>query len=152
MAEKTTYQKAEEAMKSYLQSAQMRLTQERLIILRHICTLPRNFTADKVVKDLCQSQHISTATIYNNLAMLCDAHILRLLPHRQQQGAQYELAIGDKNSLRYVCTQCGREVVFKNKAIEQLLLDRNFSNFEMDNFSLVVYGHCKTCRRNNNKR
>lgn len=134
-------------MTSYLRTAGMRLTHERLVILKHICSLERNFTADRIVKDLCEQQHISTATIYNNLAMLCDAHILRLLPHRQQTGAQYELAIGDKHSLRYVCTQCGREVTFKNKAIEQLLLDRHFSNFEPDNFSLVVYGHCKTCRR-----
>ena len=125
----------------------MRLTQERLVILRYICTIRQNFTADQIVKELCDSQHISTATVYNNLAMFCDAHIIRLLPHRQQHGAQYEITIGDKYVFRYICTQCGREVTFRNKALEQMLFDRPYSNFEADNLSLVVYGHCKTCRR-----
>lgn len=147
MSDKNIYQQAEIALLTYLRNKGKRCTHERLVILSHICTIGRNFTAENLVKDLCESQHISNATIYNTLSMLCDAHILRILPKRQQQGSEYEISIADKNTLRYVCTRCGREVELKNKAIDHLLQDSRFSNFEMENFSLVVYGHCKTCRR-----
>ena len=142
-----TYRAAEERLVSYLKENKMRCTQERLIILSHITSLGRHFTAEQLVKDLCEIQHISTGTIYNNLALFCDAHIIRILPHRKQYGAEYELCLSDENSLRFICTRCGREVEFKNKVIEHLLNESRFSNFNMDNFSLVVYGNCKTCRK-----
>lgn len=147
MTEKNTYQRAEAALTSYLRFQSKRCTPERLIILKHICSLGQHFTAECLTTDICESMHISNATIYNTLSLLCDAHILRILPQRQQQGAEYEITIGEKNTLRFVCTLCGREVEFKNKAIDHLLQDSKFSNFEAENFSLTVYGHCKTCRR-----
>ena len=147
MSDNTTYKAAEELLLGYLRENKMRCTQERLIILWHISTLGRHFTAEQLIQDLCENQHISSGTRYNNLSLFCDAGILRILPQRQQYGAEYEFSFSEKNTLRFVCTKCGREVDFKNKTIEHLLRESHFSNFNMDNFSLVVYGHCKTCRR-----
>ena len=138
-------------MQIFLNSKAKRCTHERLIILKHICSLGRNFTAEDLVKDICETQHISNATIYNTLSLFCDAHILRILPRRQQQRSEYEITIAEANSLRFVCIRCGREVEFKSKAIDHLLRDSHFSNFDMENFSLAVYGHCKTCRRKRRK-
>lgn len=145
------YIRSEELLTAYLREHRMRCTQERLIILHYICGIGRHFTAESIVRDICEQEHISNATVYNNLALFCDANILRILPPRQQQRAEYEFTTGERHSLRFICTRCGREVDMKNKAIEVLLRDRHFSNFEMENFTLTVYGHCKTCRHKKKK-
>ncbi len=146
------YTTAVELLEKHIKEHNMRSTPERLIILRHLSNFNRHFTADMAIRDICEQEHISIATIYNNLALFCDANILRILPPRQQQGAEYEFTLGEKNALRYICTQCGRVKEFKNKAVERLLMDRKFSNFDMESFTLNVYGHCKTCRGKKKKR
>lgn len=144
--DKALFEKAEEMLRNFVIENKMRMTTERLTVLSYIVSYKKMFTADELVKEVCGPNNISVATIYNNLAIFCDAHIIRMVPSRQKQGAKYELTIGKTNSLVYVCTRCGREVNFKNTAIMNMLQASKFTNFEPDNFSLVLYGHCKSCR------
>lgn len=141
------YTKALELLQMYILERNMRITNERKIILQQIISYNNLFAAEQLVRDICEPHNISIATIYNSLAMFSDANIIRMVPSRQKQGAKYEMTIRNNNLQHYICTRCGREVAFKNRAIEHIIAESRFSNFEVDSFSLVVYGHCKTCRR-----
>ena len=141
------YSLAEKRLIEYQKETRKRCSSERFTILLHICSMGRHFSADKVIKKISSKEHISLPTIYTNLSLFCDAHIIRLLPMKQKKKAEYEFCIGKKNVMRYVCMNCGREVKFENKAIERQIGDRSYSNFIADNFTLTVYGRCMFCRR-----
>lgn len=148
MTEEQQYEEAVEVMKKYLYSHRLRCTPERLQILRQICRYRNHFTAEQLEKDMQEQLHLSTATIYNTLQMLGTCGILRRLEAQPgMRFAEYEVVCGRTRSMRFVCTRCGREVTFKNKPIENILIDKRFSNFDMTSYSLNVYGTCKSCRR-----
>ncbi len=142
------YKQAEQKLEQYLRTKRLRCTHERRQILQQVMRYPHHFTAEQLVQDICEREHIAVATVYNTLLLLTDCHLLHKLP--PQSGgrvAEYELVQGKGNVLRFVCTQCGREVNFKHNMVEQMLQDKQFPNFSMNNFTLTIYGTCKVCRR-----
>lgn len=140
-------ERQEQRLESYLHSKGLRCTHERRQVLRQVLQYPRQFTAEQVVSDVCESQHISVATVYNTLLLLVECRMLRKLPPVAGRVAEYERQDGKGNSMRFVCTRCGREVAFKNKMIDQIVQTKPFPNFTASNFTLTVYGTCKVCRR-----
>ena len=148
MTQEQKYNEAVEILKNHLRQKHLRCTQERLVIVEQICSYKNHFTAEQLSEDLQHKLHLSTATIYNTLLLLEDCGLIRKL--ESQAGtrfAQYELLHERGKSMRFICTRCGREVGFKNKIIDKILFDKHFTNFNMQTYSLNVYGTCKICRR-----
>ena len=102
--------------------------------------------------------HISLPTLYNSLNLFVSARILYRLERTQGvTSEQYKWALDAKNSMRVICTRCGREANFTDPALLRIIRERKYANFIPAHFSLYVYGTCKTCRRlliqkNENKR
>lgn len=142
------YEETAAHLQAYLKTNGLRCTQERLLLLRQICRYKRNFTAERLQKDMEPVARISVATVYNTLDLLCSCHIVRKLNLQHKvRVVEYELLRSNAHTMRFVCTRCGRWVDFKDKAIENILKGKRFSNFVMNDFSLSVYGVCKICRR-----
>ncbi|MCM1034146.1 MAG: transcriptional repressor [Paludibacter sp.] len=144
----TLYEDAAVRLREYLKDNGLRCTPERLFLLKQICSYKRNFTAELLIKDMQSVVRVSTGTVYNTLDLLCACHIIRKLSLQHKvRVVEYELLRGNAHTMRFVCTNCGRMVDFKDKAIENILKGKRFSNFVMNDFSLSVYGTCKICRR-----
>ena len=141
-----TYDAALERLNEYIADHGMRHTPEREMVLMCVCQLPQPFTADEL-EQACQNDRISHGTIYNALELFITAQILHA--NNRQKGrhaTEYELISGNKIRMQYICQECGRTVEMHDKAISRLIRERKYSNFELQHFSLYVYGQCKICR------
>ncbi len=142
------YDKAKAILTDYIREHRLRNTIERETILKKICSYKTSFMADQLITDICPVEHISTATIYNTLDLLVRCRLLsKLSAHVGSSCDEYELTLLNGNQLSFFCTRCGREMSFQDKAIEDILINKRLSNFNMEYFSLRVYGTCKKCRR-----
>lgn len=134
-------------LNTYLRANGMRPSRVRDMVLEQICQLPQPFTAEQLV-EACKKERISVGTVYNAINLFILAQILR--SHDRQRGrvaSEYELIIGKPMRMQVMCTKCGRLTEIHDKAIERLIKERKYSNFNMQHFSLFIYGECKICRR-----
>ncbi len=141
------YTAAKEKLDAYIAANGLRCTQERYTLLRHCCSLGTTFEADKVIA-FAQEQHISPATGYNALGLFVSAQILHCISKQYGRSkACYELMLARQPHIEFVCTRCGRVSELKDKAIENIVRMRRYTNFVPHGFSLYIYGECKTCKR-----
>jgi len=134
-------------LEAYVRENNMRPSKVRNMVLEQVCQLPQPFTAEQLVH-ACQSERISVGTVYNSLNLFILAQILRA--HDRQRGraaTEYELIAGGPMRMQMMCTRCGRLTEIHDKAIERLVRERKYSNFNLQHFSLFIYGECKICRR-----
>lgn len=146
-AKSKSYKAALTKLNAYIKTHNMRKTPVREIILEQVCLLPQPFTAEQLTQ-ACKEEHISTGTIYNTLDLLIEAQLLNAVNHQCGKNAmQYELIQGRQIRMQIRCTQCGRVTEIRDKAIDNLIRIRKYSNFEMQRYSLFIYGECKHCRK-----
>ena len=125
----------------------MRPSPIRRSVLEEVCSLHQPFKAEQLI-DACKQHRISIGTVYNSLDIFVKAGILR--GAQRQRGhiaTEYELIVNSANHMQFVCSKCGRTTDFKDKAITQLIGEHNYVNFTPRQFSLIVYGECKVCRK-----
>ena len=138
---------AERKFRDYLASKGLRTTQERFAILRKSLGYEGHFDADRLHADLeGEGYHVSRATVYNTLELLCKCMVLTRL-HLNPRQACYERA--DRSHCHLVCTQCGK--VKELNADESLgrLLGMKMPSFSPQAAAVSIYGLCSTCLRRN---
>ncbi|MBQ7631583.1 MAG: transcriptional repressor [Paludibacteraceae bacterium] len=136
-----------ERLNRYVLANNKRPSKVRNIVLEQAFLLPQPFVADQLV-EACQAQRISVGTVYNSLEIFVSARILHSITRQRGQNATYyEWIVGEQTRLQVVCEKCGRVSDFHDKAIERLIQERRYSNFNMHHFSLYVYGECKLCKK-----
>ena len=134
-------------LNTYIAEQNMRVSTVREMVLEQVCLLPQPFTADQLAK-ACQAERISVGTVYNALKLFLSAQILHATNRQRGRAAtEYELITGVKNHMQIICQQCGRVSDIHDKAIDRLIQTRKYSNFNLQHYSLFVYGECKHCRR-----
>lgn len=142
------YKTAQAQLDAYVQSHEMRRSQVRNMVLEQISQLPQPFTAAQL-EEVCKAERISTGTVYNVLHVLIEASIVR--PYDRGIGqtvTEYELVTGvSRSHMQIICRKCGRRTFIYDKALQRLVMERQYSNFNAQNYTLVVYGECKICRR-----
>ena len=138
---------AQEKLVRFLHEHEKRPSKVRNIVLSLACALPQPFTAEQLQR-ACETERISVGTIYNSLNTFVDAQILRATERQRGKAAtEYELITGSSNRLQIVCKRCGRVTDITDKAITTLVQNRKYSNFNMQHFSLFIYGECRICRK-----
>lgn len=143
---RSPYNSALERLNQYLKENGLRVSPIRDFVLEQACGLHQPFTAEQLAT-VCKEQRISNGTIYNALNIFVSAQILHAIKRqRGRANIEYELTTGNAAHMQYVCHKCGRTVDFTDKALTRLIKERNYSNFDVQHFSLVVYGECKQCR------
>ena len=142
------YKAAQAQLDAYVQAHEMRRSQVRNMVLEQICQLPQPFTAAQL-EEVCKAERISTGTVYNVLHVLIEASLVR--PYDRGIGqtvTEYELVTEvSRSHMQIICRKCGRRTFIYDKALQRLVMERPYSNFKMQNYTLVVYGECKICRR-----
>jgi len=132
---------------AYIRSNGMRPSAVRKMILKAVCGLPQPFPA-KQLAEACKAERISVGSVYNALDLFIKADILRATKRQRGKAAtEYELVLGNPVRMMVVCQRCGRRTEFNDKAIDRLVRERKYSNFNLQQYSLVVYGECKVCRK-----
>ena len=138
---------AQEKLVRFLHEHEKRPSKVRNIVLSLACALPQPFTAEQLQR-ACETERISVGTVYNSLNTFVDARILRATERQRGKAAtEYELISGSSNRLQIVCKKCGRVTDVTDKAITTLVQNRKYSNFNMQHFSLFIYGECRICRK-----
>lgn len=127
---------------AFIRSKGMRQTQERFTILDKIVELPAHFDIEDLYKDIEENYHVSLATVYNTIDLLCEAGILRKHFLNGNQAA-YELS--DDNHLHLICQICGE---VREEHTDTPLLSREnlkFRRFTMTYAAVNIYGVCAKC-------
>ena len=144
-----TYEQTVDKLAQYLAGRHMRFTVERQWLLEKICSLPQPFNPEQL-RAACQEQRISRATVYNTIEVLCAAQILHPLKRvKGMQSTEYELVVRPSTRMQIICKHCGRVQDFRDLSVAEQVKRRKFPNFEVQHFSLFVYGECKACRQRN---
>ncbi len=142
------YEKALAVLDEYIRVHNLRHTIERERLLKIIAEINAPIFTVHEIDGKRQEAHISVPTMYNSLNLFVSARILYRLNRTQGVSSeQYKWALDAKNTMRVICTRCGREANFNDKALLQLVQNRKYTNFVPAHFSMYVYGVCKTCRR-----
>ena len=146
--EEALYKAALERLGDYIKTHDMRASVVREMVLAQACLLKQPFTAAQL-EEACKTEHISTGTVYNALNLFVEAEIVKVYDRGYGQTVtEYELCTAASRShMQLICRKCGRRANFYDKAIMRLIAERKYPNFNMQNYTLVVYGECKICRR-----
>lgn len=141
------YKAAVTKLNAYIEAHKMRVSQVREMVLKQVCLLPQPFNADQLTK-ACAAERISVGTVYNALDLFLSAQILHASERQRGRAAtEYELITGHQTRMQIICQRCGRVSETRDKAIERLIQERKYSNFNASHFSIFIYGECKHCRR-----
>ena len=138
---------SEDNLKSMLRSMNLKVTQQRISILKLLNKGPRSHITAKDVFEKIRVEHpnIGFATVYRFLKETSRFGItseLRVghLPTR------YELKIREHHH-HIVCKQCGKIVEFQSELIETEIKKINQKyGFSMEHHILELYGLCPVCR------
>lgn len=138
----------EEKFSSFLKSKRLRKTPERFEILRCALNYNDHFDVDCLHRALeTGGYHVSRATIYSTLELLCSAGIVRRLLFDTHQ-ARYEKAGSTHSHL--VCTECGEIREVNLPEVDGALSQMNFIRFRPAYVSTCIYGICEKCSKKNN--
>lgn len=142
---KSLFDTASERLNAYVTQNKLRYSPVRLAVLEQACLFPAPFTAEQL-KQACEAQNISKATVYNTLNLCIDAQIVHATNRqRGRTNIEYEVTAGNQIRMQIICQKCGRVASFRDKAIERLVQGRRCSNFYKQHFSLFIYGECRIC-------
>jgi Fur family ferric uptake transcriptional regulator len=137
---------ATERFRGFLRGQRLRLTPERLELLRVALGSPAHFDADELVARLRKRGHsVSRATTYRTLSLLEQCGILRKSLLGQGRHL-YETALGRGHHDHIICARCGRIEEFYDEELEQLqeriALERGFRILDHIH---ELFGVCDRC-------
>ncbi|MDE5713631.1 MAG: transcriptional repressor [Muribaculaceae bacterium] len=129
----------------FLTENRLRKTPERFEILQSALYHKGHFDVDSLYRQMEEKgYHVSRATIYSTLELLCSAGIIRRLLFDTHQ-ARYERA-GQTHS-HLVCTECGEIREVDLEEIDGTLARMEFPKFTPAYFSTCIYGICEKCKK-----
>lgn len=134
---------------TYVKENKLRDTYERRTIIELIEECDGPFTSEYILTQLrAKNSNISRATLYNTLALLIKAKLVRRKQFSDRQ-TLYEcsLRLPAGNQLYLVCTTCGKVATIRKNTIIKELNKLNFGTFTADYISFTVYGTCSRCAR-----
>lgn len=139
---------AREAFTIFMERHRMRKTPERYAILQRVCDMQSDFSVDDLYEAMERSSyHVSRATIYNSLKVLCDAGIVK--PDLKGKHIRYALAV--KGTIKLVCLSCGKVREIADDPLRSLLSEQRFQAFSPSYASMSIYGSCSKCQRRNKR-
>jgi Fur family transcriptional regulator, ferric uptake regulator len=137
---------SENELKGMIRKLNLKVTSQRLLILKALCGGLRHVTAQELFEKVSRvDSSIGFATVYRFLRHLNEN---KFVTEVRMGGlpARYELT-PKKHHDHLTCTQCGQIVEFENKTIEALQekVARQFG-FTLDHHILELYGKCPDCQ------
>ena len=136
---------SESNLKSILRSMNLKVTNQRLSILKILNKGPKSHVTAKEVFEQVKKEfpQIGFATVYRFLKDTVHFGITSELRIKNSP-ARYELKIREHHH-HIVCTKCGKIIEFQNELIEKEIEKISEShNFSMQHHIFELYGTCKT--------
>lgn len=141
------YEKAKQQMVSYLVAHGKRLTPEREFILRQIYELKAPVDISTLYEMVCKEQGmVSLSTIYNNLALLVDARLVRRLDLVGGAMAFFEKTLGVEPHGYAICKNCGKIKTIQIEQMKGLVAQQLPKTYQVIDINLQVNVLCKKCQ------
>ena len=132
----------------YLAGQNLKMTQERRLILQEIFTSEEHFGADDLhLRFVNHKVAVSRATIYRTLEHLVQSGLVRRVYLDNQKKAFFEHVHGRKHHEHMICLSCGKVIEFSDDPLEerqeQVCRDLKFKPLR---HALRIVGLCETCQ------
>lgn len=127
-----------------LKNIGVRMTPQRYAILSFLMETLSHPTADEIHKHLEQQfPNISVATVYNNLKLFKEAHLVRELTYGDAK-SRFDGNMSDH--YHCICTSCGKIADFHHPPLVDLEQEARLSTgFTVTTHRLEFYGTCENC-------
>lgn len=138
----------EERLLGFLRSRGLRVTSERLLLLREVFAQQGHIDAEQVLEAVRRRGHaISRATVYRNLELLVEAGLVYRV--RLASGkAVYEHLHGGERHHHLICKRCGRVVEFSSPATAMLLEEiARAHGFLPGREQIQILSECRDCQK-----
>lgn len=137
----------ESDLKQIIRSLNLKVTQQRMAILKSLHDGRRHVTAQELFEKVSvKNPEIGFATVYRFLRTLTEGHFVTEV-RMGGLPARYELTPKGHHD-HLTCTDCGKIVEFENKHIEALQekVAHQFG-FRLTHHILELYGLCPACQQ-----
>jgi len=138
----------EEGLKDILKKAGLKITQQRIAILKILNSGPKyHKTAKDILEEVKKTYpDLGFATVYRLLKKLTQAEMI--LEISMGAGSScYELK-GNQSHYHIACVKCGKIIEFKNQLIEdtlkKIVLEKNY---QLKNQMVELYVSCDACSK-----
>lgn len=138
-------------LKKIIRSLNLKVTQQRILILKTLRQGRRHITAQELYEELLRiDKSIGFATVYRFLRSLAEHHFVTEVKMGHFP-ARYELNSQSHHD-HLTCTRCGKICEFENKSIEshQLKVAQQFG-FRLTHHVLELFGVCSSCQMQEQK-
>ncbi len=137
-----------ERFQGFLRDQGLKLTSERIGLLREIFATHYHFEADELLSRMKEKDvKISRATVYRTLELLVKSGMVRRV-HLGEDHYHYERVSGDSHHDHLICTTCGGVIEFHDDALEKRQLEIcEKKKFTPTFHNLQILGVCEKCRR-----
>ncbi len=134
--------------KSFLGEKGLKLTKERIAILREVFSFHGHFEPEHLYFRMRDGgSKASRASVYRTLNLLVESGLIAKV-RRTEKGTVYEHTFGHRHHDHMICESCGKIIEFYSEKLENLqneICARN--GFSGVNHTLEIRGHCGQCRK-----
>ena len=133
---------------NFLATQGLKLTNERVALVREIFSQHYHFEADELLFKMKEKRlKISRATIYRTLELLVKSGLVRRV-HLGEDHYHYEYVSGNSHHDHLICTTCGSVIEFHDPVLEERQLEIcGRKTFTPTFHNLQILGICDACRR-----
>lgn len=130
----------------YLSSKNLKLTEERKVVLREIFLHPGHLEAEDLWHNLRKkNKRASRATVYRTLDLLVDSEMVRKVDLGHGH-SHYEHVLGYAHHEHMICLKCGKVIEFSDEAMEKALNQLcKKKKFGHTSHRFEILGHCENC-------
>ena len=128
-----------------LRANKIRVTPQRDAIIKYLIASEAHPTAEMIFAALSpEFPHMSVATVYNNLKLLADLHLIEEM-NVGDPATHFDFAL--ESHYHVICRNCGKIVDFSYDQLTDVeAVAAKKTGFLVDGHHLEVYGLCPDCQ------
>ncbi len=135
-------------LEDLLKSKNLRITKQRRLILDYIDKEDKPISGQEIYDDLQKEMSIDLSTIYRNLNILEENHIL--LKTSDMNGISYYQINNEDHKHFISCNNCGKKYVIESCPVHELeerVMEE--TGFIINGHNFEFYGICPDCQKEN---
>ncbi len=145
-------ERAEQILANYIKEKGLRKTPERFAILEKIGNYNGHFTVDELYAYMHEKNFpVSRSTLYNAVELFLQCRLVRRLTF-DSNVSYYERTFDNEPYIHQICSVCGKISKHRNRDLTKQVKHVGFRGFKVDTYQLNLYGVCRKCQREANKK